>query len=734
MKTSFHSMKNVTLLWVLFAGMLSCKSQAQGTDYCQYVNPFIGTADNGHTFPGAAVPFGLIQVSPETGNMQWRYCSGYNYADSVILGFAQDHLNGTGCADLGDILLQPFTGGVDRKDYHSRFSKNTEKAVPGYYRVTLDDFGVDVELTATAHTAMHRYTFAKEPAHILVDLQSGLVGDERGLRNRVSRAEIDIGDNQTITGHNQVKGWVSRHFFYVIRFDRPFTKKTELLKADGERAPRYVLDFDLKPGQAIEVKVALSTVSIDGAKANLAAENPGWDFGAVHKKAYDEWNSLLSKVDVEGSRDQKESFYTSLYHLYLQPNNIADEDGRYRGADDKVYTSPSRAYYSTLSLWDTYRAANPLYTILAPEKVDDFVNTMISHRQAQGYLPIWTLWGKENHCMIGNHAVPIIVDAYMKGFRGFDAEKAFEAIKTSLTVNHLNSSWDVYTRYGYYPYDIVKVESVSRTVESVYDDYCAAQMAKAMGKTTDYEYFAKRAGYYKNLLDPETKFMRGRDIKGQWREPFDPLALGHASSVGGDYTEGNAWQYTWHVQHDVEGLIGLIGGREAFADKLNTLFTTTARATGNLADVTGLIGQYAHGNEPSHHVAYLFTYAGRSWRTQELVREIMDRFYINKTDGLCGNDDCGQMSAWYIFSAMGFYPVDPASGKYVFGAPQINRITLTLPGNKTFSAEAKELSKDNKYVQRIELNGQPYDKPYLTHQDIMKGGRLIFTMGSTPRK
>jgi len=531
-----------------------------------------------------------------------------------------------------------------------------------------------------------------------------------------------------------VKGWVSRHFFYVIRFDRPFTKKTELLKADGERAPRYVLDFDLKPGQAIEVKVALSTVSIDGAKANLAAENPGWDFGAVHKKAYDEWNSLLSKVDVEGSRDQKESFYTSLYHLYLQPNNIADEDGRYRGADDKVYTSPSRAYYSTLSLWDTYRAANPLYTILAPEKVDDFVNTMISHRQAQGYLPIWTLWGKENHCMIGNHAVPIIVDAYMKGFRGFDAEKAFEAIKTSLTVNHLNSSWDVYTRYGYYPYDIVKVESVSRTVESVYDDYCAAQMAKAMGKTTDYEYFAKRAGYYKNLLDPETKFMRGRDIKGQWREPFDPLALGHASSVGGDYTEGNAWQYTWHVQHDVEGLIGLIGGREAFADKLNTLFTTTARATGNLADVTGLIGQYAHGNEPSHHVAYLFTYAGRSWRTQELVREIMDRFYINKTDGLCGNDDCGQMSAWYIFSAMGFYPVDPASGKYVFGAPQINRITLTLPGNKTFSAEAKELSKDNKYVQRIELNGQPYDKPYLTHQDIMKGGRLIFTMGSTPRK
>ena len=731
MKTFLPSMEKAAWVCLLCAGAISHIGRAQETDCCQYVNPFIGTADNGHTFPGAATPFGLIQVSPETGNMQWRYCSGYNDADAEILGFAQDHLNGTGCMDLGDILMQPFTGATERKDYRSHFSKKTEKAVPGFYGVTLDDFGVDVELTATSHTAFHRYTFRREAAHVLVDLQSGLVGDEGGLRNRVALAEIQIEDSQTIVGHHQVNGWVSRHFFYVIRFDRPFKSKTELPMREGEKGKRFVFDFDVKPGETVQAKVALSSVSIDGAKANLAAENPGWDFALVRKKAYDQWNALLSKVDVEGARDQKESVYTSLYHLYLQPNNIADVDGQYRGADDKVHASASKAYYSTLSLWDTYRAANPLYTILAPERVDGFIDTMIAHQQAQGYLPIWTVWGKENHCMIGNHAVPIIVDAYLKGFRGFDAEKAFEAIKTSLTVNHLNSSWDVYTRYGYYPFDVVKVESVSRTLESVYDDYCAAQMAKAMGKTEDYESFARRAEYYKNLLDPQTRFMRGRDTKGQWREPFDPLALGHASSVGGDYTEGNAWQYTWHVQHDVEGLIGLMGGREAFADKLNTLFTTSAKVAGNLPDVTGLIGQYAHGNEPSHHIAYLFAYAGRSWRTQELVREIVDRFYVNKTDGLCGNDDCGQMSAWYLFSVMGFYPVNPAVGQYVFGAPQIGKISLRLPGQKTFTVEAKGLSKDNRYVASIELNGRPYDKPYLSHQDIMKGGRLVFTMAGS---
>ena len=491
-----------------------------------------------------------------------------------------------------------------------------------------------------------------------------------------------------------------------------------------------MFDFDLKPGETLQAKVALSTVSIDGAKANLAAENPGWDFGMVRRKAYDQWNALLSNVDVEGSRDQKESFYTSLYHLYLQPNNIADVDGRYRGADDKVYASPSRTYYSTLSLWDTYRAANPLYTILAPERVDDFINTMIAHRQAQGYLPIWTLWGKENHCMIANHAVPILVDAYLKGFRGFDAEKAFEAIKTSLTVNHQNSSWDVYTRYGYYPFDVVKVESVSRTLESVYDDYWPPRWPRPWARARTTSPLPNAPSTARTCWTPRPGLCEGRDTRGQWREPFDPLALGHASSVGGDYTEGNAWQYTWHVQHDVEGLIGLIGGKGAFADKLNALFTTTAQATGNLVDVTGLIGQYAHGNEPSHHIAYLFTYAGRSWRTQELVREIVDRFYINKTDGLCGNDDCGQMSAWYIFSVMGFYPVNPAAGQYVFGRLRSARSPLGCPEKRTFTVEAKGLSKDNRYVASIELNGQLYDKPYLAHQDIMKGGRLVFTMTS----
>jgi predicted alpha-1,2-mannosidase len=732
MKSRVPSARRTAILSVLAAGMIGCTGLAQTPDSCEHVNPFIGTADNGHTFPGATVPFGLVQVSPETGNMKWRYCSGYNYADSAIFGFAQTHLNGTGCADLGDILLQPFIGDAERKDYRSRFSKDTEKASPGYYRVTLDDFGVDVELTSTARTAFHRYTFSKGPARVFADLQTGLVNDDNGLKRRVKSAEIQAEGDRTIVGHHQVRGWVSRHFSYVITFDRPF-KKTELPMREGEMGKRMVLDFDLKPGEALQAKVALSTVDIDGAKANLTAENPGWDFEAIRKKARADWSALLAKVHVEGTADQKTAFYTSLYHLYIQPNNIADVDGRYRGADDKVLTSPSKVYYSTLSLWDTYRAANPLLTILAPERIDDLVSNMVAHQQAQGYLPIWTLWGKENHCMIANHAIPTIVDAYLKGFRGFDAEKAFEAIKTSLTVNHVNSSWDIYTKHGYYPFDLIKHESVSRTLECVYDDYCAAQMAKAMGKTADHEAFSKRADYYKNLIDPVTKFARGRDTNGKWRDPFDPLVLGHASSVGGDYTEGNAWQYTWHVQHDVEGLIDLLGGKEAFAEKLDALFTATGKPAADLPDVTGLIGQYAHGNEPSHHIAYLFTYAGRPWRTQELVREIVDKFYIAKPDGLCGNDDCGQMSGWYIFSAMGFYPVDPISGRYVFGAPQVPKVTLGLPGGKTFTVEAKGLSVDNKYVASIELNGKPCDKPSIAHQDIMKGGTLVFTMTGTKK-
>ena len=730
-------MKLISFVAVAFMLLFSaCSPQKQAssdvtdTDFCQYADPFIGTADNGHTFPGATVPFGAIQVSPETGNDSWRYCSGYNSEDDSIIGFAQNHLNGTGCSDLGDILMLPFNGDT-QGHYRSMFKKSEEKASPGYYAVHLSDFDIDVELSATQRTAFHRYTYHKNgPALLLLDLQSGSVWDSKALENHVLAADMEMPDNHTITGHQQVHNWVTRRYFYEIRFDKPYTVKEILPAKPGNKAKRLILSFDLKAGETLQAKVAMSSVSVNGAQAAMKAENPGWDFAAVRENARREWNNLFSRVQVTGDVEQKTSFYTSLYHLYIQPNNIADIDGQYRGVDDSVRTAPSGNYYSTLSLWDTYRAAHPLYTILLPEKVDGFIETMLEHYKIQKYLPIWALWGKETFCMIGNHAIPVIVDAYLKGFTGFDAEKAFEAIKASSTVSHLKSDWETYMKYGYYPFDIVETESVSRTLESVFDDWCVAQMAKAMGKTEDYEYFIRRSGFYKNLFDPQLKLMRGKDTKGAWRTPFDSFQLSHASTSGGDFTEGNSWQYTWHIQHDVKGLIDLMGGNETFTTKLDSLFFLESHAenSGFVSDVTGLIGQYAHGNEPSHHVIYLYSFAGKPWKTQELVREVFDRFYLCKPDGLCGNDDCGQMSAWYIFSAMGFYPVNPANGEYVLGAPQIEKVALTLPNGRVFTVEAKNLSKENKYVKAVELNGQPYKGLSIRHEDIMNGGQLVFMM------
>lgn len=728
-------MKKLFLLLILFAVAWSCTDKtARDQDYSRFVNPFIGTINNGHTFPGAAYPFGMIQAGPDTGNSEWRYCSGYEYNDSTLLGFSQTHLNGTGCPDLGDILLLPFTG--ESIAQSARYDKASEKASPGYYTVTLPDYGVQAEMTATAHTAMHRYTFTGNAARLLLDLQHGIVGGGAAIHRHVLGADVTIESDRKISGHHTLRQWVTRQLFYTIEFSHPFTIQDTLDKAPDEMAPRYVLGFDIPKGEKLQIKVALSSVSIDGAKKNLAAENSGWDFDATHKAARKSWNELLGRVEVEGTEAQKESFYTSLYHLYIQPNNIADVDGLYRGADDSVRTATSGSYYSTLSLWDTYRAAHPMYTILTPEKVDGFVNAMLDHHDAQGHLPIWTLWGKENFCMIGNHSIPVIVDAYLKGYRGFDAERAYQAMKTSSTVNHRNSQWDVYDRYGYLPFDLAPVESVSRTLELAYDDYCVARMAEALGKTDDYAYFAKRAGFYKNLYDKETGLARGKDSKGNWRMPFNAFLLSHASTSGGDYTEGNAWQYTWHVQHDIPGLAELAGGSEALMNKIDTLFTIEAATenSGFVSDVTGLIGQYAQGNEPSHHVAYIYSLLGRGWRTEELVREINDKFYINKPDGLCGNDDCGQMSAWYMFSSMGFYPLNPCGGEYVLGAPQMPRITLRLPEGKTFTVVAENLSEANKYVQSVSLNGQPVTGRTINHTDIMGGGTLTFVMSPAPLK
>lgn len=727
--------KNTVLYTSLFAlgSMLigcSTSQDEKNIDYTQYVNPFIGAADNGHTFPGACRPFGMIQTSPVTGAVGWRYCSEYVYEDSIIWGFTQTHLNGTGCMDLGDVLVMPVTGKRQRQwnEYRSGFSKETEKATPGYYSVTLDEPDVTAELTATTHTALHRYTFHKaDSASLLIDLQHGPAWRDEQYHSQVSFCETNWENDSTLTGHVINKVWVNQVYYFAMKFNRPVIASSELPMAATEKGKRIIATFDMKPEDQLLMKVALSTTGVEGAKANLTAELNGWDFEEVRQAAKNEWNSYLSRIDVEGTTDEKTNFYTSFYHALIQPNEISDIDGKYRNAKDEIVQATGDKFYSTFSTWDTYRAAHPFYTLMVPERVDGFVNSLVDQCETIGYLPIWGLWGGETFTMIANHSVPIIAEAYAKGFRGFDAERAFNAIKQTQTVSHpLKSNWEHYTKYGYFPTDLTEAESVSSTLESVYDDYAAADMAKRMGKEEEAAYFAKRADYYKNLFDPSTKFMRPKKADGTWKSPFNPSQVGHSESIGGDYTEGNAWQYTWHVQHDVPGLIALFGGEEAFLQKLDSVFTVKLETT--QADVTGLIGQYAHGNEPSHHVAYLYTLAGRPERTQELIRQIFDTQYLPKPNGLCGNDDCGQMSAWYMFSAMGFYPVNPVSGEYVFGAPQFPKFTLHLADGKTFTILAEGLSEEHKYIDSITLNGKPYTKNYITHEDILKGGTLVYKM------
>lgn len=713
-----------------FYSCSTAKQDTPQTDYTQYVDPFIGAADNGHTFPGACRPFGMIQTSPVTGAVGWRYCSEYMYADSIIWGFTQTHLNGTGCMDLGDILVMPFTGERHRTwdAYRSSFSKTSENATPGYYTVTLDQAKVKAELTATTHAALHRYTYEQaDSASILIDLQHGPAWNEKQYHSQVNSCEVNWENDSTLTGHVNNKVWVDQDYYFVMQFSRPVIDHFELPMAETEKGKRLVASFNIQPGEEVLMKVALSTTGVEGAKANMAAEVPGWDFEGIRTAAKADWNSYLSRIEVEGTDEEKTNFYTSFYHALIQPNEISDVDGRYRNAADSVVNATGGKFYSTFSLWDTYRAAHPFYTLMVPERVDGFINSLVDQAEVQGYLPIWGLWGKENFCMVANHGVSVVAEAYAKGFRGFDAERAFNAIKQTQTVSHpLKSNWENYMKYGYFPTDLTEAESVSSTLESVYDDYAAADMAKRMGKTEDAAYFARRADFYKNLFDSSTQFMRPKKSDGTWKSPFNPSQIGHAESVGGDYTEGNAWQYTWHVQHDVPGLIALFGGEEPFLNKLDSLFTLKLETT--QADVTGLIGQYAHGNEPSHHVTYLYALAGRPERTQELIREIFDTQYSPKPNGLCGNDDCGQMSVWYMFSAMGFYPVNPVSGEYVFGAPQLPEFVLHLADGKTFTIKAEGLSEANKYVKSITLNGEPYTKNFISHADIVKGGTLVYQM------
>ena len=727
--------KTVLLCSLALAGVFaSCGNKAQTDaapmDYTQYVNPFIGAADNGHTFPGATTPFGMIQTSPVTGAVGWRYCSEYMNSDSIIWGFTQTHLSGTGCMDLGDVLVMPATGERTRAwdGYRSHFSKDQESATPGYYSVLLEDPNVKAELTASTRAAFHRYTYINaDQASVLIDLQHGPAWNENQYHSHVSACEVNWEDDQTLVGHVDNSVWVQQDYFFVVKFNRPVTEKINLEMAETEKGQRIVAGFDMEPGDELLMKIALSTTGIEGAKKNLETEIPGWDFEATRQAAKDSWNSYLSRINVTGTKEQLINYYTCFYHALIQPNQISDVDGMYRNAKNEVVKTGGDAFYSTFSLWDTYRAAHPFYTIMVPERVDGFINSLIENGEAQGFIPIWALWGKDNYCMVANHGVAVVAEAYRKGFRGFDAERALNIMKRTQTESHkLKSDWETYMKYGYFPTDLIRAESVSSTLESVYDDYAVWDMATRMGKAEDIEYYGKRKDFYKNLFDTQTQFMRPRNSNGTWKTPFDPSNVGHSESVGGDYTEGNAWQYTWHVQHDVPGLIELFGGEEKFLTKLDSVFTVELKTS--QADVTGLIGQYAHGNEPSHHVAYLYTMAGKPERTQDLIRQIFDTQYRPEPDGLCGNDDCGQMSAWYMFSAMGFYPVDPVSGNYVFGAPQMPKIVLNLADGKTFTVIAEGLSEENKYVESITLNGEPYTKNYITHEDIVNGGTLVFKM------
>lgn len=736
-KTLLFSLLVLLTLYITITG-IGCTSQNSDVmngdeDLTKYVNPFIGTAFTGHTFPGATYPLGFMQPGPETGNFSWDYCSGYFYDDEKINGFSQNRLNGTGIVDFGDLLLQPFSG-EKREDLSSTFNKSTEVATPGYYSVVLTDNDVKVEVTTAPHVAFHRYTYnADKTAGLLADFQSGLVWSKDRISTHVLENEVNFESDYIITGYTRRREWTERTYYFVIEFDKPIVSKELLEQRDPrEKAPRYILNFDLGNDSVLNTKVAMSTTGIEGAKSNLAAEGKERSFDDVYKDAKKEWNRYLSKVSIEGTDEDKTNFYTALYHLYIQPNNIADVDGKYVGPNGKISQSPTGKFYSTLSQWDTFRAAFPMYTILSPEIINDLVNNMLEFSEQKGHLPIWALMGQETFTMIGNHSIPMVVDAYLKGFEGFDAERAYSEIKKSLTEGkHKNAGWEEYDKYGYYPYDLFKVESVSRTLESGFDDYCAAIMAKKLGKTEDYEFFMNRSGFYKNHYDNETKSMRPKDSKGEWLTPFDPYRLAHAdSNIGGHYTEGNALQYTWHVLQDIPGLIELLGGKEEAGKVLDFLFTTEQESTGTLSDVTGLIGQYAHGNEPSHHIAYIYMYLDRPEDTQRLIRQICNDFYQNKPDGLIGNDDCGQMSAWYMFSAMGFYPVNPVSGELVFGAPQLPKTTLNLDNGKTFTIEAINLSEENMYIEKIELNGSIYTEKFITYDDIMNGGELTFYMTS----
>ena len=705
------------------------------------VDPMIGTGFHGHVFVGASVPFGMVQVGPNNIDKGWDWCSGYHYSDSICIGFSHTHLNGTGCGDMGDVMVMPMTevnvkrGNQDdiSSGYASYYRHETEEAHPDYYSVMLDRYDIKAELTATARVGLHRYTFPQgKQAHILVNLKDG-------VGSIVTNSYIRQIDEYTIEGYRYTRGWSPmRKVYFVLQADKPIADlslydDTVQVAAKSQlkaRAVKGVLSFGEQ--QLVMVKVALSPVSCENAMANLKAEMSGFDFEHVRKACAAQWNERLNRITIETDDEAaKRVFYTSNYHTMVAPTLFCDVNGQYRGINDMIYTAPEGfTNYTTLSLWDTYRTLNPLFTLVNDEMVPDIVNTMISIYHQNDKLPVWALQSGETNCMPGYSAVPIIADAYLKGFEGFDAEEAFAAMKATTVYPQQNAVPYVVER-GYIPCDKVH-EATSIAMEYAVDDWGVAAMAKKMGKQEDADLYARRAMYYKQYFDSEIKFIRPKMDDGSWRTPYDPANSIH---MVGDFTEGNGWQYTFFAPHDVYGLIELFGGDEEFITKLDAFFVNNdSMGETASADITGLIGQYAHGNEPSHHIAYMYAYAGQQWKVAEKVRFIMDEFYTDKPDGVIGNEDCGQMSAWYVMSSMGFYQENPSDGVFVFGSPRFDKMTVKVRGNNTLIIEAENNSKENIYIQEVYFNGKPYEKSYITYDELIAGGTLKFVMGPKPNK
>jgi predicted alpha-1,2-mannosidase len=744
-------------MFFISAGCSFARQSADKKTACtSYVDPFIGTnmVDNnslsGSNFPGAAYPLGFVQLSPDT-----RYevigdpCSGYNYQSNTIFGFSHDHLSGTGVSDLFDVSVMPGTGplrfepgdeGKPGTGFSSSFSHQEEWAKPGYYKVVLKDYGVTAELSATEHCGIHRYTApAADSLHVLFDLYHSREKGQNGSSCRIIGASMKVLDDRHIVGYRVLTGWARmRKVYFYAEFSRPFDRNyfydgrhiVEGIPFQNGGLVRGAFCFSPSPDPLL-LKVGISSVSEEGAKKNFEAEIAGKSFEEVSAAADAAWEKILSSISIEGTANQKKIFYTGLYHAFIQPNNTADVDGRYQAPDMTIRTAEGGKQYSTFSLWDTYRAANPLYALLKPDLTGEFVNSMIRQSENYGFLPIWQLWNDENYCMIGNHAIPIVVDAVLKKVPGVDPERAYAAVRASATVDHYNSPFHIYDRYGYMPEDL-QSQSVSITLETCFDDWCVAELAKYLGKENDYEYFLKRSGYYRNLFDKDTGFFRGKSSSGKWLSPFDPLAYG--GNGGNPYTEGNAWQYLWYVPENVPDLVNLLGGKASFVKKLDTFFRLTDQPAGKNGNASGFIGQYAHGNEPSHHIIYLYDFVGEPWKTQSLVAKVMKELYTSEPSGYCGNEDCGQMSAWYIFSSMGFYPFNPANGVYTIGSPVLKSAEIHLENGKTFRERAKNVSDKNIYIQSVKLNGKAYHKTYLLYTDIVEGGDLEFTMGAKPNK